>query len=120
MSNAPVVDRLRVATAQVTVTVQPDETIVCSPDPIDVGPGQDVLEFRLATPGYVFRDRQAIVVTNPGRDFPMPSVTSPCGTVATLRDRDLDSRQYKYSVFLKQVATGRIISVDPTIRNDPI
>ena len=59
------------------------------------------------------------MVSNPGRDFPRPSVTSACGTKATLHDRNLDRREYKYSVFLKQLSTGRIVFVDPTIRNDP-
>lgn len=119
MPNAPVIERGVAAVAQVIVTVAGDETIVCSPDPIDVKAGQGAVEFQLQTPGYVFRQHNAIVVSNPGRDFPRPSVTSACGTKATLRDRDLDSREYKYSVFLKQLSSGRIISVDPTIRNDP-
>ena len=119
MPNAPVIDRPAAAeAARVTVTVQSDDAIVCSPDPIVVKPGQGALEFRLQTPGYVFRRQNAIVVSNPGRDFSRPSVTSACGTRATLRDRDLDSREYKYSVFLKQLSTARIVSVDPTIRND--
>lgn len=119
MPNAPVIDRGVAAAAQVTVTVKSDETIVCSPDPIDVRAGQGVLEFVLQAPGYVFRQHDAIVVSNPGRDFPRPSVTSACGTKATLRDRNLDNREYKYSVYLKQVSTGRIVCVDPTIRNEP-
>ena len=119
MPSAPVIERGVAAAAQVTVTVAGDQPLVCSPDPLDVKPGQGAVEFRLATPGYVFRQQNAIVVSNPGRDFPRPSVTSACGTQATLRDRDLDSREYKYSVFLKQLSTGLIISVDPTINNDP-
>ncbi|MBI5719772.1 MAG: hypothetical protein HZC37_19040 [Burkholderiales bacterium] len=119
MPSAPVIDRPAAdVAAEVTVTVQGDETIVCSPDPISVKAGQHVVEFQLATPGYVFRRHDAIVVSNPGRDFPRPSVTSPCGTKATLRDRDLDREEYKYTVYLVQVATGRIISVDPVIRNE--
>jgi hypothetical protein len=119
MPSAPVIDRPGVdVAAEVTVTVRGDETIVCSPDPISVKPGQGAVEFQLATPGYVFRKQNAIVVSNPGRDFPRPSVTSACGTKATLRDRDLDSNEYKYTVYLKQVSTGRIISVDPIIRNE--
>jgi len=120
MPSAPVLDRPAIAkAAQVTVTVGADEAIVCSPDPIDVKRGQTIVEFRLATPGYVFRQRNAIVVTDPGRDFPVPPVTSPDGTVVTLRDRRLDSREYKYSVYLVQVSTGKVICVDPTIRNEP-
>lgn len=120
MPSVPVIDRPGAdIAAEVTVTVQDGETIVCSPDPISVKPGQGAVEFRLATPGYVFRQQNAIVVSDPGRDFPRPSVTSACGTKATIRDRDLDSRDYKYSVYIKQLSTGRILWVDPTIRNDP-
>ncbi len=118
MPCAPVVDRPEVA-AQVTVSVSAGDTIVCTPDPVDVKAGQEAIEFTLVTPGYVFRKQNAIVVSNPGRDFPRPSITSDSGTKATLRDRDLDSLEYKYTVYLKEVATGRIISVDPVIRNEP-
>ncbi len=107
------------AAAQVTVTVSADEKIVCSPDPITIKSGQGEIEFRLATPGYVFRPKDAIVVSGPGRDFPRPSVTSDCGTKATLRDRNLERREYKYSVYLQQVSSGRVIWVDPSIQNDP-
>lgn len=118
MSCAPVADRPAVA-AQVTVSVSAGDTIVCSPDPVDVKAGQGAIEFTLVTPGYVFRRKDAIVVSHPGRDFPRGSVTSDSGTKATLRDRDLDRLEYKYTVYLKEVSTGRIISVDPVIRNEP-
>ncbi|MBL8344611.1 MAG: hypothetical protein JNN03_04150 [Rubrivivax sp.] len=105
--------------AKVTVTVNSEGTIVCSPDPINVKRGQSVLKFQLQAPGYVFRQKKAIVVSNPGRDFPLPSVTSADGVTATLRDEHLDCCDYKYSVYLMQVSSGRIICVDPVIRNDP-
>lgn len=104
--------------AKVIVTVAGDETIVCNPDPINVKPGQSTLKFVLQAPGYVFRQKKAIVVSNPGRDFPLPSVTSADGLTATLRDEHLDCCDYKYNVYLMQVSSGRIISVDPIIRNE--
>lgn len=120
MSSASVIARPKVArAAKVTVTVGEGETIVCSPDPIDVKRGQTAVEFRIGTPGYLFRQKNAIVVSDPGRDFPLPSTTSPDGTVATLRDRRLDRREYKYSVYLVELASGKVICVDPTIRNEP-
>lgn len=118
MPCASVADRSEVA-AQVSVSVSAGDTIVCTPDPINVKAGQQAIEFTLVTPGYVFRKQNAIVVSNPGRDFPRPSVTSDSGTKATLRDRDLDSLQYKYTVYLREVSTGRVISVDPVIQNEP-
>ncbi len=104
--------------ATVTVTVNSEGTIVCSPDPINVKRGQSVLKFQLQAPGYVFRQKKAIVVSNPGRDFPLPSATSADGMTATLRDEHLDCCDYKYSVYLMQVSSGRIIDVDPIIRNE--
>jgi len=123
MPSTPIVDRPAAAqvakAAQVSVTVGPKDAIVCSPDPVNVKPGQTKVEFRIATPGYVFRQKNAIVVSNPGRDFPLPSVTSPDGQSVTLRDRRLDCGDYKYDVYLVEVSTGRVITVDPVIRNDP-
>lgn len=105
--------------ARVVVSVSGDGTISCSPDPITVRSGEREIEFTLDTPGYVFRPKNAIVVSKPGRDFPSPSVTSKSGRMATLRDRALDRMEYKYTVYLKEVATGRAISLDPVIQNDP-
>lgn len=125
MPNAPAVacpaTRLPPAAkaATVTVTVDSEGTIVCSPDPINVKRNQSTLKFVLQAPGYVFRQKKAIVVSDPGRDFPLPSVTSADGLTATLRDEHLDCCDYKYSVYLMQVSSGRIICVDPVIRNDP-
>lgn len=124
MPSAPAIDRPATASrpaakaARVTVTVNSEGTIVCSPDPITVKRGQSGLKFQLQAPGYVFRQKNAIVVSNPGRDFPLPSATSADGMTATLRDEHLDCCDYKYSVYLMEVSSGRIIDVDPIIRNE--
>lgn len=101
------------------VTVGGQPTIVCSPDPVVVKSPARPMAFRLNAPGYVFRDEHAIVVSHPGTEFPRPSNTSPDGQRATLWNRDSEKASYKYSVFLKDTASGRILFVDPTIQNDP-
>lgn len=126
MSAAPVLDRPRAAASEaspdVTVTVVTNDgktSIVCSPDPVVVKSGHCSMVFKLDTAGYVFREEYAVVVSKPGTDFPRPSSTSPSGTTATLWNRDSEKSSYKYSIFLKDLATGKILFVDPTIENDP-
>lgn len=125
MSATPVIDHARAETGttpDVTVTVVKSgskTSIVCSPDPVVVKSGHCSMVFKLDTAGYVFREEHAIVVSHPGTDFPRPSITSPDGRKATLVNRDREKNDYKYSVFLKDKATGRILFVDPTIQNDP-
>jgi hypothetical protein len=102
----------------VVVTVTAAGDIVCTPDPLVVSSKNATLVFQLQTAGYVFRDKDPIVVTQPGSTFPFPSKTRG-GTTAVLLDRDNSTASYKYSVFVKDQATGRILSVDPTIQNEP-
>lgn len=105
--------------ADVVITVTSAGDIVCTPDPLLVSQKNMTLVFRLATPGYVFRDVDPIVVTQPGSAFPFPSKTQG-GTTALLFDRDNSTASYSYCVYLLDQATGKVISVDPTIRNEPL
>ena len=107
------------ATPDVVVTVTDTGDIVCTPDPVVISSANANVVFQLQTNGYVFRDKDPIVVTQPGSTFPFPSKTRG-GTTAVLFDRDNSTASYKYSVFVKDQATGHIISVDPTIRNEPV
>jgi hypothetical protein len=105
----------------VTVSVDPTGLIVCSPDPVPVS-GQDVtLKFKLTTAGYQFPDEHAIVVApaHRGRSFPNPSRTV-TADVATLEDVDLRKRKnpIPYTVHLLDKASGKRLSVDPTIKNE--
>lgn len=104
-------------TADVTVTVSPNGDVTCTPDPVVVSAAQSTVSFRMATTGWVFRATHAIVVFNPGSDFPLPSKTSPDGKKAVLQDRDTTSGSYPYTVYVLHPATGREASVDPTIEN---
>jgi hypothetical protein len=106
------------APPDVVVTVTDAGQIICTPDPVVVSSANANVVFQLQTAGYVFREKDPIVVTQPGSTFPFPSKTR-AGTTAVLFDRDNCTASYKYSVFVKDQATGRVISVDPTIRNEP-
>ena len=106
---------------QVIVTVDANKTIVCTPDPLPAL-GHDIeLKFVLKTEGYVFpNDDTAVVVTNPGPEFPRPSKTLPPGnTTATLFDRNSKAGSFKYTVNVWPSGGGQALSLDPMINNGP-
>ena len=107
------------AAADVVVTVSATGDVTCTPDPVVVKATKSTLVFRLATPGWVFRAENAIVVAQPGTEFPEPSKTAPGGLKATLMDRDRSVGSFAYTVTVVQPSTGRVGSVDPTIENQP-
>lgn len=89
----------------------------CSPDPVQAkGIGANI-KFVLTTAGYAFRQNDAVVVQNPGDQFPDPSVTKDA-TNAMLKDQNTKRGQFKYSVFLTQQGTGATVEIDPIISND--
>ena len=103
----------------VIVTVEAGDTPVCNPHDLNVAGSDEVLKFSLQTPGYVFPKDGAVVVANPGDEFPFPSRTLPPNdTQATLYDRNTGTGAFGYTVFVKKVATGEILRVDPTINNE--
>jgi len=103
---------------QVIVTVDANKTVVCTPEAISVLGCDTVLKFVLKTDGYEFPKDNAVVVTDPGQQFPFPSRTLPKHpTKATLYDHNTEAGDFKYSVYVKDVATGQILMVDPTIAN---
>jgi hypothetical protein len=107
------------ALADVTVTVSPEGDVSCTPDPLVVSVARKTIVFRMATAGWNFTPHNAIVVSQPGSDFPQPSQTQPGGRLATLLDRDLRAGAYAYTVNVYEPSTGRKGSVDPTIENQP-
>jgi len=107
------------ALADVTVTVSPEGDVTCTPDPLVVSVARKTLVFRMATAGWNFTPQNAIVVSQPGTDFPQPSQTQPGGRLATLLDRDRQAGSYAYTVNVYEPSTGRKGSVDPTIENQP-
>ncbi len=106
---------------KVIVTVDADKNVVCTPERVSVTDRCNaVLKFVLKTDGYVFTDQDAVVVTNPGTQFPIPSRTLPGNPAkATLYDDNSVGGVFKYSVYVKNAATGAILMVDPMISNEP-
>ena len=103
----------------VIVTVEAGDTPVCDPHDLVVSGSDAVLKFSLQTPGYVFPKDGAVVVKDPGDEFPFPSRTLPPNdTHATLYDRNTGTGAFGYTVFVKKIATGEILRVDPTINNE--
>jgi len=106
---------------QVTVTVDASNNVVCSPDPLPAL-GRDIeLKFVLKTDGYVFpNDGTAVVVDNPGREFPRPSkALPPTDTTATLFNCNSKAGSFKYTATVWPVGGGTPLSVDPMIDNGP-
>lgn len=103
---------------QVIVKVDAKKNVTCTPENVTVRGHDTVLKFRLQTDGYVFPKEGAIVVTDPGQQFPFPSRTLPKQpTKATLYDHNTEFGDFKYTVYVKEVATGKILELDPTINN---
>lgn len=102
----------------VDVTVDSNGNVACNPDPVPVNGNNATLKFDLKTTGYVFPDNDAIVVSNPGDQFPDPSHTlGPANTSATLHDKNTLVGDFKYTVTVKRVSDGQLIPYDPIIQN---
>ncbi len=103
------------AIVNVEVSVVAGGKAVCNPDIAVVNEPGTLLSFQLVTPGWAFPSEEAIVVRDPGNNFPYPSWTVQ-PQLATLLDADTDSGDYAYGVVV-QSESGQRIFVDPTIRN---
>ncbi|MEP7295610.1 MAG: hypothetical protein ABI702_05430 [Burkholderiales bacterium] len=103
---------------QVIVTVDTQGIVACTPENVAVRGCDTVLKFVLQTKGYVFPEKDAIVVDKPGQQFPFPSRTLPKQpTKATLYDHNSAHGDFKYTVYVRDVATGKILELDPMISN---
>jgi len=104
----------------VHVTVDASGTVDCDPNPLPAD-GRDIhLKFVLKTDGYVFPQDAAVVVANPGEEFPEPSKTVPPNAViATLYDRNTGPGTFRYTVTVQKVSSGELFRHDPTIDNGP-
>lgn len=102
----------------VVVTVDANGKPACTPDPVPARGKNITMHFALAADGYVFRDENAVVVSDPGSQFPQPSQTEANGTKATLHNHNTECADFKYTVYLKQLATGAVIDLDPIIQNE--
>ena len=105
--------------ANVVVTVDANNQPVCTPDTVFARGRNVVLKFEVQTAGYVFPTTGAVVVTNPGSQFPDPSRTiGPNDTLATLLDLNTDKGTFKYTVAVQRVAGGEVLRLDPSIQNE--
>ena len=106
---------------QVIVTVDTNKQIACTPDPVPANGRNVELTFVLKTAGYVFpTDGTAIVVTNPGTEFPTPSRTLPPNdTTAMLFNRNSKAGTFKYTATVLPVGGGAPLIFDPIISNGP-
>lgn len=103
---------------KVIVTVDAKGKVACAPDQVVVRGCDTVLKFLLRTEGYVFREKDAVVVDNPGDQFPFPSRTlRKQPTKATLYDHNSAPGDFKYTLYVKNVGTGEVLELDPTINN---
>jgi hypothetical protein len=101
----------------VDVSVDDKGNVTCSPDPVRVRGAKALLVFKMASPGWTFADTDAIVVENPGSEFPYASWTTK-PTMAVLVDQNSMKASYKYSVAVIQTSTGKRFVQDPGIENE--
>ena len=106
---------------QVIVTVDANKQIACAPDPLPADGRNVELTFVLKTAGYSFpTDGTAIVVTNPGTEFPTPSrALPPNNTTAMLFNRNSKAGSFKYTATVLPAGGGAPLIFDPVIDNGP-
>lgn len=100
----------------VFVTVSGQEVVRCTPDPVDVSGANVLINFRIVTDGWVFPDTGAVTVADGGASFPYPSWTVAPQSAALL-DTVAAKGDFSYTLALTHVASGRRVTVDPSIRN---
>lgn len=111
--------KIKTKTTPVTVTVDANEQIHCTPNPVKIKGRNVLLTFQLETAGYVFPPLGAVVVTDPGTQFPFSSWTlPPSNTTAVLLDLGTETGGFSYAVHV-QSASGKRLWIDPTIENEP-
>jgi hypothetical protein len=105
--------------AHIKVSVDSDKKVLrCTPDPVSVKNANALLVFELDNDDYKFPDTGAVVVATPGDDFPSAAWrVSP--QLVTLYDENNDQVSYKYTVAVVDKDTGKLITLDPTIDNQP-
>ena len=112
----------RVVPVDVDVTVSADGTVTikCTPEsaPVVKDTKHALIAFKLNTPGYRFRDTDAITLDNGsgGDNFPYPSWTLG-DTEAALYDNNKTKQPFPYTVTVVNTTTGQEYSVDPIIDN---
>ncbi len=99
------------------VTVTTDgTTVTCTPSTVLVTNPNTLVVFNLTTSGYNFPTTSAVVVTTPNTDFPYASWTVK-PQQAAIFDAKVVNGDYEYTCTVVETSSGKILSVDPIIRN---
>lgn len=104
---------------RVIVKVDATGNLSCTPAILSVStPNVDLL-FIVQTTGWAFPASNAVVVADPGTQFPNGSQTvPPANTRATLYDANTLPGDFAYTVTVQHVTSGQVLRLDPTIRNE--
>lgn len=92
-------------------------TVTCSPEEITVSTNNGLIDFNLATPGYSFDPVTPIVFSELTTDF--PDLWAVSATQVMMRDRCSKPATLSFTINVVENGTGRRLSHDPTIRNQP-
>jgi len=101
----------------VVVNVDAAGNISCVPAELNVSGADVLITFALDGNGWVFPDTGAVVVTNGGSQFPIPSWTLNRKQAALL-DCDSSPGSFSYTVTVQHQTSGHKRSIDPTIKNE--
>jgi hypothetical protein len=102
---------------EVNVIKNSSGQLACDPETVQAQGRNATITFRLQVDGYAFRNQNAIVVENPGTQFPDPSQNEST-KVAKLRDLNSLPGTFKYTVYLT-ASDGSSVAIDPDINNNP-
>lgn len=91
--------------------------VSCTPENVTVKSANTLLVFTLETAGYAFPEQNAIVVNQPGAEFPY-ALWQQAPKVVALYDRNSNLATYNYTIAVVDQFSGQRFSVDPTISND--
>lgn len=104
----------------VLVTLDPGSGLpVCTPNPVVVTAPDTLIVFRLDAANHQFPSADAVVVSEPGDDFPYPCWRTDRHTVA-LYDAADDNLSFRYTVTVINTSTGEPVRVDPGISNQSL
>ncbi len=92
-------------------------TVTTVPAAITVGTSNGLIEFDLATPGYSFDPATPIVFNEPTTDF--PDLWAVSATQVFMRDRCTKAATLNFNINVVEDSSGRCLSHDPQIKNDP-
>ena len=109
-------DTVEQTVRHVMVNVDAAGNMTCVPDELDVSGSEVLITFHLNGNDWAFPDTEAVVVSDGGSQFPIPSWTVHKKQAALL-DCDNTPGSFSYTVTVEHTSTGHRRSLDPTIKN---